>query len=30
MNVIYAVGSSGIGLLVIYLLYRFGKKEGAA
>jgi hypothetical protein len=30
MNVIYALGSSTLCILVIYLLYRFGKTEDEA
>jgi len=30
MNVLYAIGSSAMGILVIYVLYRFGKTEGEA
>lgn len=30
MNVLYALGSSALCILVIYLLYRFGKIEDEA
>jgi len=30
VNVLYALGSSALAILMVYVLYRFGKTEGEA